>query len=167
MPARDPKKHPKPGDTVIKNGSTRHVIRTAKNERGTLISVYFNHTGLESDSATRATISARRARCNDDCKVIWTAEQEQDSANTSATTEHMALVLAIENEADGTPIAHLKPTRMEGITVTQATLHSQDERKRKDVRIGDTVIIRGTNDERPEVVRVVPEYRPMESEARQ
>lgn len=165
MPARNPRKHPKPGDTVLKNGSTRHVIRTAKNERGTLISVYFNHTGLEEDSTTRATISAWRAWCNDDCKVIWTAEQEQDPAD--ATAERTALVLAIENEADGTPIAHLKPTRMEGITVTQATLHSQDERKRKDVRIGDTVIIRGTNNERPEVVRVVPEHRPMESEARQ
>lgn len=159
MQARNPKKHPKPSDTVLKNGSTRHVIRTAKNERGTLISVYFNHTGLESDSTTRATISAWRTWCNDDCKVIWTAEQEQDPAATDATREHMALVLAIENEADGTPIAHLKPTQMEGITVTQATLHSQDERKRKDVRIGDTVIIRGTNDERPEVVRVVPERR--------
>lgn len=159
MPARNPRKHPKPGDTVLKNGSTRHVIRTAKNERGTLISVYFNHTGLEDDSTTRATISAWRAWCNDDCKVIWTAEQEQDPADTSATTEHMALVLAIENEPDGTPIAYLKPTRMEGMTVTQATLHSQDERKRKDVRIGDTVIIRGTNNARPEVVRVVPEYR--------
>ena len=157
MPARNPRKHPKPGDTVLKNGSTRHVIRTAKNERGTLISVYFNHTGLEEDSTTRATISAWRAWCNDDCKVIWTAEQEQDPAD--ATAECTALVLAIENEADGTPSAHLKPTRIEGITVTRATLHSQDERKRKDVRIGDTVIIRGTNNERPEVVRVVPEHR--------
>lgn len=161
MPARNPRKHPKPGDTVLKNGSTRHVIRTAKNERGTLISVYFNHTGLEDDSTTRATISAWRAWCNDDCKVIWTAEQEQDPAD--ATGERTALVLAIENEPDGTPIAYLKPTRMEGMTVTQATLHSQDERKRKDVRIGDTVIIRGTNNARPEVVRVVPEYRQADS----
>lgn len=78
MPARSPKKHPKPGDTVLKNGSTRHVIRTAKNERGTLISVYFNHTGLESNSTTRATISAWRTWCNDDCQVIQTAEQQPE-----------------------------------------------------------------------------------------
>lgn len=76
MHTRNPKKHPSPGDTVLKNGCTRHVIHTASNARGTLISVYFNHTGQENDSTTRATISAWRTWCNDDCKVIQAAEQQ-------------------------------------------------------------------------------------------
>ncbi len=62
-----------------------------------------------------------------------------------------------------TPVAHLRPAKVAGSTVARATLHNLDEVRRKDIRIGDTVVLQKAGDVIPEVVRPVLDRRPADA----
>lgn len=81
-------------------------------------------------------------------------------AARQATTQVRDIVIQVGKTGAMTPVAILEPVEIGGVTVSRASLHNEDEVARKDVRIGDTVLVERAGDVIPQVVQVLPEKRP-------
>ncbi|MGE3536085.1 MAG: NAD-dependent DNA ligase LigA [Candidatus Tectimicrobiota bacterium] len=77
-----------------------------------------------------------------------------------ATSTVLAINISVGRTGALTPTAELQPVRIAGVTVSRASLHNEDEIRRKDIRVGDVVLVERAGDVIPQVVRVLPEARP-------
>ena len=77
-----------------------------------------------------------------------------------ATTVVRAIEVQVGKTGTLTPVAHLDPVAVGGVTIRRASLHNEDEIRRKDIRVGDTVLLERAGDVIPYVVQVIPKRRP-------
>jgi DNA ligase (NAD+) len=106
------------------------------------------------DLQTRLGATARSPR--------WAMAYKFSPAQTETTVE--AIEVQVGRTGALTPVAIMSPVSVSGVTVSRATLHNEDEVQRKDIRVGDTVIIQRAGDVIPEVVSVVEDKRPSSSQ---
>lgn len=109
------------------------------------IVVKINHFDLQNRLGTKSR-SPRWA-------IAYKFEAKQE------TTQILDIVAQVGRTGTLTPVAHMKPVKIGGVEVSRATLHNQDEIDRKDIRVGDWVVVQRAGDVIPEVVKVITSKR--------
>ena len=90
--------------------------------------------------------------------IAWKFDPEEEQSRV------LGIEIQVGRTGALTPVARLEPVHVAGVTVTHASLHNADEIERKNIRVGDKVIVRRAGDVIPEVVKVVLSARPQNSE---
>ena len=121
--------------------------------------------GFETDGAViKLNDIALRRRVGDSSRAPKWARAWKYAAE-QATTRLRAITVQVGRTGVLTPVAELSPVSLRGSTIARATLHNEDEIRRKDIRVGDTVVIEKAGEVIPAVVSVVLEDRPSECKA--
>ena len=119
--------------------------------------------GFETDGAViKLNDVELRERVGDNARAPKWARAWKYAAQ-QATTRLRDITVQVGRTGVLTPVAELEPVFLRGSTIARATLHNEDEIRRKDIRIGDTVVIEKAGEVIPAVVSVVPEKRPPDS----
>lgn len=118
----------------------------------------------ETDGAViKLNAVAQRARCGATSKAPrWAIAYKY--APEQAETRLRAITIQVGRTGALTPVAELEPVFLAGSTISRATLHNEEELRRKDIRVGDRVVIEKAGEVIPAVVRVVPEKRPADAQ---
>ena len=136
-------------------GSLDDVVRLVRRARGGARRppVRDRRRGREGERLRRSSAASARSRAR------RAGRSRTSSAPRQATTRVNAIVPSVGRTGVLTPVAELEPVAVGGVTVRNASLHNMDEVERKDVRIGDTVVLERAGDVIPYVVRVITEKR--------
>lgn len=145
-----------------------HLVQVAKGPQGVVN--YYHHIEKLRPSLPfdidGIVVKANSMRAQDDLGMVARSPRWATAAKfkpEQAETVIEDILVQVGRTGALTPVAIMKPVKVGGVTVTNATLHNQEEINRKDVRIGDAVIVQRAGDVIPEVVSVVLHKRPKDS----